>query len=122
MTEFNCADIERLRNDYVEASLLPEVVEQFETHVSGCPACSESVARLRAVDGGIRALPTPLPTASEWAAVLANARRHRTSWRRLAAAVILAIALPASLATWYGRSSGAECPCDVFTPGLDADF
>lgn len=98
---------------YVLGALSPEQRQQFETHLAGCPACTDAVDELSAVRGALGALPAadadsmlaePVPT-DILAGLAARVRRRRRvrGWTTgiagvaAAAAIVMALVLPVAL-------------------------
>jgi hypothetical protein len=77
----------------------PSSREQALEHLRACPQCAERVRALGRVGELLREAPVPAPTELEWARMLSRVRQSRVpTWRMLAAAAILAVAIPATLA------------------------
>ena len=98
----NCAQVRPALPEFVYGGLTPEVQDQMESHINGCPECRRESAALRQVRHLLTAAPAPdvrvdAPALYRVAAER-QARRSRT-WQRFAmaacAAAIVLIALTA---------------------------
>lgn len=89
----------------IDGELDPTARADLEAHLAGCSACSKTRALLERTNRALAAPAPPSPV--EWAILLDRARRARSlGWRGLAAAVLLAVAIPASLAAaLHGRAT-----------------
>ncbi len=122
MIELDCRGFEALVGRQVDGTLTTGEASVLEKHASSCETCRQRLDRLRDVDALLRRAQVPLPTKPEWDALLAEATRPATiRWRRIAAAALIAVALPVSLGVLC-RPSEAQAGYDVLTPGLDTDL
>ena len=122
MIEIDCDGFSTLLGGYVDGTLLAEEVAVVEKHASSCATCAARLSQHRRVDSLLRAAPAPLPTRQEWDALLAHATRPLViHWRRIAAAALVAIALPLSIGA-LSRRSDVSAGYDVLTPSLDTDL
>jgi anti-sigma factor RsiW len=122
MTERDCWELAMQVVELIDGTLPAQDVRVVEEHLSRCESCSERVTRLRQVDALIRGAATPLPSNEEWSGLIARATRPvLIHWPRVAAAAVIAIALPLSLRL-YSRPSDVPSEDDVITPALDTDL
>jgi hypothetical protein len=59
----NCSDIRPLLSAYYDGEATPEEHDLVEKHLATCRDCHQVMAEYRAIGGGIRALPVPVPPA-----------------------------------------------------------
>ena len=122
MNAMSCKELEILLDDLVDGTLAGEARDRVEAHLRACAGCRATVADLRRIREGARALPRLEPPADGWARVSAAldaadgrkpaagmpagaARPARASvfatwrpaWGALAAAAVLAIAVATTL-------------------------
>jgi hypothetical protein len=77
-------------------------------HLAGCGECQAGLARLERVGELLRSAPVPAPSELEWARLTLRTRRPVISWRMLAAACVVACAIPATLA-WLLPPCHGDC-------------
>jgi hypothetical protein len=121
MIELDCSGFAALVGGHVDGALAPQEAAVLEKHASSCATCRARLDTLRGVDALLLGARVPLPTRPEWDALLATAMRPAVRWRWVAAAALIAVALPLSLG-FLCRSPGAPAGYDVLTPSLDTDL
>jgi anti-sigma factor RsiW len=100
---------------YLDGELDRAGVDELESHLAGCPACRAELAALEALRGALRALPrahAPADLRARLAAVdglpAMEARRAAPAapWWKLAAAVLLGVAIGAGAMRWNPADRG----------------
>jgi hypothetical protein len=131
----NCAQARTALPEFVYGGLTPEMQNQVESHINGCPECRRESAALRQVRHLLTEAPAPVvhvdaPALYRMAAER-QARRVRR-WRRCALAAcaavfaLIAVAALTRLEIHVGSSEmvvrwgPAPAPAPVPTPGADA--
>ena len=56
MHELVCKDIVEVVTDYLEGAIPPALRRRFEAHLAECPYCTEYVAQMRTLGGGLGGL------------------------------------------------------------------
>src|SRR6478672_4885580 len=59
----NCEEIRPLLSAYYDGEATPDERSRVERHLTGCEDCRHVLAEYRAIGGGMRALPVPVPPA-----------------------------------------------------------
>src|SRR2546423_1119220 len=57
----DCNDIRPLLSAYYDGEATPDELSRVEGHMAGCEDCRHALAEYRAIGGGMRALPVPVP-------------------------------------------------------------
>jgi len=109
-----CEAARPLLESYLDGELDRPAVDEVEAHLGSCAACRAELAALEALRGAIRALPrqrAPADLRARVAAVgdlpaLESSRGTTGSWWKLAAAVLLGVAVGAGVMRWSGPIGG----------------
>jgi anti-sigma factor RsiW len=112
----NCEAAKPLLESYLDGELDRTAIDGIETHLSTCAACRAELAALEELRGALRALPrqrAPSELRARLAAIgdlpAMDAPRATTpaTWWKLAAAVLLGVAIGAGVMRWNGVDSSA---------------
>ena len=113
---------------YLDGELDRATVDEVETHLATCAACRAELATLEQLRSALRALPKPRApadlrarlSASDEMRAMEKPRRifgQNTLWR-MAAAVLLGVALGAGVMQWRGRGGGELDPAHLLVRDL----
>jgi hypothetical protein len=112
-----CPDSSRL-SLLLDDELAPAEARSLELHLASCAGCRRERDRLARVTALL--LAPAGPSSVQWSRLVERARRAPSlSWRALAAAVLLAIAIPGSLA-FVQRARASAGGIDPTWPTLSA--
>jgi anti-sigma factor RsiW len=117
-----CARFESLLSPYTDGELAPSDEAAVRAHVAACEACSKVVATHGSVKSRLleARYPALAPEAARKLVARAQEPRQVIPWRQIAAAVIVAVLVPAAFALRAPRVlPDAICPCDVVAPEID---
>jgi anti-sigma factor RsiW len=104
-----CEAAKPLLESYLDGELERDAVDDLESHLAGCAACRAELAALEALRGALRAIPkrrAPAELRARVAAVSAlpgvtAPRGAPGAWWKLAAAVLLGVAIGAGVMRWH---------------------
>lgn len=109
-----CSELSPKISRLLDRELSPDEARSVESHLATCADCAAERDRLARVDGLLRVARPPSEV--EWARILSRARRAPSlGWRALAAAVLLAVAIPGAVAIAIRRDA-SSCRCDPISP------
>jgi hypothetical protein len=115
--EFGCAEAREAIHLSIDADLMDAGLKRsLETHVSSCADCREFAAEMRAIQGGLRALPElRMPDEAlerVWDRTTRSRHASARTWRRnlAAAAAVIVIALAG---LWLRNGSAPPGPTDA---------
>jgi len=109
-----CEAARPLLESYLDGELDRAAVDEIEVHLGTCAACRAELAALETLRGAIRALPrqrAPADLRARLSAVsdlpaLESTRMPTAGWWKLAAAVLLGVAIGAGVMRWNGTGMG----------------
>jgi anti-sigma factor RsiW len=122
-----CEAARPLLEGYLDGELERTAVDEIEAHLAGCAACRAELAALESLRGALRALPrerAPADLRARLAAIgelpAMDSTRAATpgSWWKLAAAVVLGIAIGAGVMRWNLADRGGPVGGALFTRDL----
>lgn len=102
MNAMSCTRLSDCLDAYLDGDLPAAELQQVEDHLRSCTACSDLLARERALERTLHAQPVNEPSAGFFEQAIARAASEGTrSRRRTTWAVGLGAALAATLAMWF---------------------
>ncbi len=116
-----CDQVDDIRGPYLDGELVGATRAAVESHLAECPVCEQAVGELARVDLLIRNASAPRLSEAERARVAAAIRRTPIPWRRLAAAALIAAALPLGISAWFAGARDRSGP-DILTPAIDTSL
>jgi anti-sigma factor RsiW len=95
-----CEEVQERLSAWLDGELPEEAMAAVEVHLAGCAFCRREVARFRALDEALGALPAPVPPHLAERVLAVQPRPRRPWWQSLAlaASLILGIVLGGTLA------------------------
>ena len=116
-----CEELKELRGAYLDGELAAPARDSVEAHVAGCSECERQLSELGNVDLSIRNAAAPRLTDAERLHIMGALRRPALPWGRLAAAALIAAALPLGISAWFARERDPS-GIDVITPAIDTSL
>lgn len=119
----NCQESVGLMDDYADDALAADEQRAVREHLHDCDDCRQRLSALETLTRASRRLPASIePAADLWPGILERLDQHTggdrfrrrrvtsRSWGLLAASVLAALALAATVAVWWGETGPSENP------------